>query len=101
MAKRLYIVSVYRPELLDELLLYLGVSADSKVVLDRRHGDRRALKRRPADGNERRRASIDRALRDHGFAIVELDDAVLELDDAAPAAERPGRSRERAAAESR
>ena len=101
MAKRLYIVSVYRPELLDELLLYLGVSADSKVVLDRRHGDRRALKRRPADRNERRRASVDRALRDHGFAIVELDDAVLELDDAAPAAERPGRSRERAAAESR
>ena len=76
MARRLYIVSVYRPELLDGLLLHLGMSADAKVILDRRRGDRRALPRRTGEArqNDRRRSSIDRALREHGFAVVELDD---------------------------
>ena len=76
MAKKLYIVSVYRPELLDALLLHVGVSAEGKVVLDRRHGERRALPRRTAKAlrSERRRACIDRALSEHGFAVVELDD---------------------------
>ena len=96
MAKRLYIVSVYRPELLDGLLLHLGVSADAQVVLDRRHGDRRAAKRLSA-GAERRRASIDRTLREHGFAVVELDDAVVEQNEVEPGAERAARSGERTA----
>ena len=76
MARKLYIVSVYRPELLDGLLLHLGMSTDASVVLDRRHGDRRALPRTTPDalGRERRRADIDRALREHGFAVIELDD---------------------------
>jgi len=75
MAKRLYIVSVYRPELLDGLLLHLGASPDAQVVLDRRHGERR--RRSPVGKSrraERRRASVDRALREQGFAIVELED---------------------------
>ena len=74
MAKKLYIVSVYRPELLDGLLLHLGMSADADVVLDRRHGERRARPRITAEtlGNERRRESIERALREHGFAVIEL-----------------------------
>ena len=76
MARKLYIVSVYRPELLDGLLLHLGMSADADVVLDRRHADRRARPRTAAEalGSERRRESIDRALREHGFAIIELED---------------------------
>ena len=76
MAKKLYIVSVYRPELLDGLLLHLGMSADADVVLDRRHGDRRARPRNTVEalGSERRRESIDRALHEHGFAIIELED---------------------------
>ena len=75
MAKRLYIVSVYRPELLDGLLLHFGVSRDAKVVLDRRHGERRGLPR-PAGAlrKDRRRSRIDRALREQGFAVVELQD---------------------------
>jgi hypothetical protein len=76
MAKKLYIVSVYRPELLDGLLLHLGTSSDAKVVLDRRHGERRAFPRRPTGTlrKDRRRSKIDRALRDNGFAVVELKD---------------------------
>ncbi len=73
MARKLYVVSVYRPELLDGLLLHLGMSTDASVVLDRRHGDRRALPR-TTPLSERRRADIDRELREHGFAVIELDD---------------------------
>lgn len=75
MAKRLYIVSVYRPELLDGLLLHLGASPDAQVVLDRRHGERRKRPRvGTPPGAERRGASVDRALREHGFAVIELDE---------------------------
>ena len=76
MAKKLYIVSVYRPELLDGLLLHLGMSADADVVLDRRHGERRARPRITAEAlqSDRRRESIERALREHGFAVIELED---------------------------
>ena len=40
MAKRLYIVSPYRPHLMDELVLNLGLSEDTQVFVDRRHGER-------------------------------------------------------------
>ena len=76
MAKKLYIVSVYRPELLDGLLMHLGTSADAKVVLDRRHGERRSAPRSAGTlRKERRQRAIDRALRKHGFAVVELNDS--------------------------
>jgi hypothetical protein len=81
MAKRLYIVSVYRPELLDGFLMHFGTSRDVKVVLDRRHGERRARPRRSTSGatqKDRRQASIERALREHGFAVVELEDSQLQ-----------------------
>ena len=75
MAKKLYIVSVYRPELLDELLLHVGTSSDAKVVLDRRHGERRSEPRIVGGlRKDRRRKAIDRALREHGFAVVELEE---------------------------
>jgi len=76
MAKKLYIVSVYRPELLDGLLMHLGTSADAKVVPDRRHGERRSVPRTAgALKKERRQRAIDRALRERGFAVVELEDS--------------------------
>ena len=77
MAKRLYIVSVYRPELLDALLMHVGASPDVKVVVDRRQGERRACPRLTAGKllSDRRQSSIDRELEEHGFAIVELEDA--------------------------
>jgi hypothetical protein len=78
MAKKLYIVSVYRPELLDGFLMHFGTSRDAKVVLDRRHGERRAQARRPAGSlqkDRRRRTQIDRELRERGYAVVELTDA--------------------------
>ena len=75
MAKKLYIVSVYRPELLDGLLMHLGTSADAKVVLDRRHGERRRGPRAAGTlQKDRRQRAIERALREHGFAVVELDE---------------------------
>ena len=82
MARRLYIVSAYRPELMGELVLNVGLSEDTKVFVDRRQGERRveplgtapdANDRRHAD--DRRRSSIDAALREHGVAVVELRDA--------------------------
>jgi hypothetical protein len=75
MARRLYIVSAYRPDLMGEMVINLGLSEDTKVFVDRRQGDRRASAR-PAspDGlrNERRHTSVDASLQQHGFAVVEL-----------------------------
>ena len=75
MAKRLYIVSPYRPHLMDELVLNLGLSEDTQVFVDRRHGERRAA-HRPTSPEarmyERRQSSIDASLRQHGFAVVEF-----------------------------
>ena len=34
MARRLYIVSAYRPDLMDELVMNLGLSADTQVFID-------------------------------------------------------------------
>ncbi len=84
MARRLYIVSAYRPELMDELVLNVGLSEDTTVFVDRREGERRVdlcasapslNDRRRPDINDRRRRSVDAALREHGVAVVELADA--------------------------
>jgi len=75
MAKRFYIVSPYRPHLMDELVLNLGLSEDTQVFVDRRHGERRAAPRPTSPEalkNERRQSSIDASLRRHGFAVVEF-----------------------------
>jgi hypothetical protein len=77
MARRLYIVSAYRPDLMDELVLNLGLSEDTQVFVDRRHGERRASPRPTSPealANERRQSSIDAALREHGVAVVNLPD---------------------------
>jgi hypothetical protein len=41
MARRLYIVSAYRPELMGQLVINLGLSENTKVFVDRRQGERR------------------------------------------------------------
>jgi len=77
MARRLYIVSVYRPDLMDELVINLGLSEDTQVFIDRRHGERRVTPRptsSDAPRNDRRQSSIEEALREHGFAIITLPD---------------------------
>jgi hypothetical protein len=86
MARRLYIVSPYRPELMDQLVINLGLSEDTQVFIDRRHGERRAGVRagRP-DPNDRRRSHIDGALREHGFAVVELPDVARQMVRSEPA----------------
>jgi hypothetical protein len=75
MARRLYIVSAYRPDLMGEMVINLGLSEDTKVFVDRRQGERRASPRPAspeAPRNERRHTSIDAFLQEHGFAVVEL-----------------------------
>jgi len=73
--KRLYIVSAYRPDLMGEMVINLGLSANTSVFVDRRHGERRSTPRPSSPEalrHERRRSSIDAALREHGFAVVEV-----------------------------
>jgi hypothetical protein len=78
MARRLYIVSAYRPDLMDDLVINLGLSEDTQIFIDRRLGERRAAPRPVAatgPGSERRQSSIDIALAEHGLAVVELPPA--------------------------
>ena len=73
--KRLYIVSAYRPDLMGEMVINLGLSVNTSVFVDRRQGERRSAPRPSSPealGHERRRSSIDAALREHGFAVVEV-----------------------------
>ena len=83
MARRLYIVSAYRPELMGQLVINLGLSEDTKVFVDRRQGERRAEPHASAPNvndrrlNDRRYWSIETALREHGVAVVELADSPL------------------------
>ena len=77
MARRLYIVSAYRPDLMDDMVINLGLSEDTQVFVDRRHGERRASPRPTSPEslrNERRQSHIEAALREHGFAVVHLPD---------------------------
>ena len=79
MARRLYIVSAYRPHLMGELVINLGLSQDTQVFIDRRYGERRSVPRpvKPdGTGADRRRSSIDGALRRHGVAVVEVSRVV-------------------------
>ena len=75
MNRTLYIVSVYRPDLLDELLHAVGVSHNTQVFLDRRIGERRSPERFEAEAArrlDRRSRDVEKALRTEGFAVVTL-----------------------------
>ena len=74
--KRKLIISVYRPDLLDEAIQHVGVSQDTEVFLDRRVGERRRPERVQAEaykGKDRRRRNVDEALRADGIAVVDTD----------------------------
>ena len=69
----LCIISVYRPELVDELVHSLGIGQGVQVVMDRRRGERRQTVRAASAAsrdNDRRQRSIDDELRTEGFAVV-------------------------------
>ena len=53
-----------------DMVLNLGLSVDTHVFVDRRHGERRSERR--LESSDRRQSSIDAALHEHGFAVVEL-----------------------------
>ena len=80
MTRRLYIISPYRPDVMNELVLNLGLSRDTQVFIDRRHGERRAQPRPPSQSNERRQNSVEGLLHEHGFAVVELPDRLRAND---------------------
>jgi hypothetical protein len=74
--KKLCIISVYRPDLLDEAVQHVGVSQDTAVFVDRRVGERRRPERVKAEayrGKDRRRRNIDETLRADGIAVVQTD----------------------------
>ena len=67
------IISVYRPDLLDEARARLREHDNVEVVLDRRVGERRRPERIAAEAattRDRRDARIQEELREQGFAIV-------------------------------
>jgi len=70
MPPRLCIVSVYRPDVLEEAINALSLGQNIEVITDRRIGERR-MPGRPESGNERRRYDIDEELRTEGYAFVD------------------------------
>ena len=82
MNRTLYIVSVYRPDLLDELIHAVGVSHNTQVFMDRRMGERRSPERAGSEASrrlDRRTQDVETALRTEGFAVVTLNDAMPVL----------------------
>ena len=76
MKRTLCIISVYRPDLFDEAVQAMGVSRSTEVVMDRRVGERRQPERAESEESrlrERRRLSVEQALREDGFAVVAVD----------------------------
>ena len=78
MNRTLYIISVYRPDLLEEFVHAMGVSRNSEVIMDRRVGERRYRDRAESEESrrlERRVHHVDETLRKDGFAVVRVSDA--------------------------
>ena len=70
------IISVYRPDLMNQAVHALGALGNLRIFTDRRVGERRRPNgpqagRSPA--NDRRRRNIDPQLRTDGFAVVPSD----------------------------
>jgi hypothetical protein len=73
----LCIVSVYRPDLLEQAFSVLGAAGNIEVLMDRRVGERRQPERANSGEsrlNDRRRRSTEEQLRTNGFVIVHRDD---------------------------
>ena len=85
MARFLYIVARDRMDLYDRLREEFSRQSDVQVILDRRLGERRQGERRTEcgrdlpgrrrGGDRRRRADLQRELREVGFIITPLDEA--------------------------
>ena len=70
MPKKMYVVSRAKPELHERLSTYFAADDATKVVLDRRQGERRGPET-AAPGRRRRDLSGD--LQNRGWAIIELN----------------------------
>jgi hypothetical protein len=70
MPKRIYIVSNAKPELHDRLSTYFAADETTKVILDRRKGERRGPE---AAAPERRRRDLTGELANRGFAVIQLE----------------------------
>ncbi|MBI3826371.1 MAG: hypothetical protein HY294_10275 [Candidatus Rokubacteria bacterium] len=79
--RRLIIVAHDRPDLLAEIQRQHARRTDVRVVVDRRHGERRTAERRQGLESdpgrrraERRRQEIDWMIASQGYAVVRLDE---------------------------
>src|SRR5437867_7566420 len=70
MAKKMYVVSRAKPELHERLSTYFAADEATRVILDRRKGERRGPET-AAPGRRRRDLSGD--LQNRGWAIIELN----------------------------
>jgi hypothetical protein len=70
MPPRLCIVSVYRPDVLEEAVNALSLGQNIAVIVDRRVGERRAASR-DWSARERRWYDIEEELRTVGYALVD------------------------------
>jgi len=70
MPKKIYVVSNAKPELHDRLSTYFAADETTKVILDRRKGERRGPE---AAAPGRRRRDLTGELATRGFAVVQLE----------------------------
>jgi hypothetical protein len=70
MAKKVYVVSRAKPELHERLSTYFAADEATRVILDRRKGERRGPE---AAAPGRRRRDLSGDLQNRGWAIVELN----------------------------
>jgi hypothetical protein len=76
MKSTICIISVYRPDLMEEAIQSLGTAGNVQVIMDRRMGERRRIPRTASNGarGDRRHLDIEERLRTQGFAIVPRDE---------------------------
>jgi hypothetical protein len=77
MKSAICIISVYRPDLMDEARQSLGAADGVQIIMDRRVGERRRAERAQAEETrrgDRRKRDIEERLRTQGFAIVPTED---------------------------
>src|SRR5215470_15714686 len=70
MAVKMYVVSRAKPELYERLSTYLAADEATRVIIDRRKGERRGPEAAAAD---RRRRDLSGDLQNRGWAIVEFN----------------------------
>jgi len=81
MAVKMYVVSRAKPELYERLSTYLAADEATRVIIDRRKGERRGPEAAAAD---RRRRDLSGDLQNRGWAIVEFNGSHDESEASAP-----------------